>query len=43
MLRHLGEDDAASRIEAVIREFAQDPAAQTASTIEIGDAISGRL
>jgi len=43
MLRHLGEDAAAQRIEDVVREFAHDPAAQTASTVEIGDTVSGRL
>jgi 3-isopropylmalate dehydrogenase len=43
MLQHLGEDAAADRIFAAVREYADNNPSSTASTSEVGDAIAGKV
>ena len=43
MLQHLGEDDAAQRIIAAVRDYADNDPKKDASTSEIGDAIAGKV
>jgi len=43
MLQHLGEQDAADRILAAVRDYADNNPNSTASTSEIGDAIAGKV
>ena len=43
MAGQLGEEQAAERITAVVRDFADENPNTTASTTEVGDAIAGRL
>jgi len=43
MLQHLGEDDAAQRIIAAVRDYADNEPKKDASTSEIGDAIAGKV
>ena len=43
MLQHLGEDDAAQRIIAAVRDYADNDPKNDASTSEIGDAIAGKV
>jgi 3-isopropylmalate dehydrogenase len=43
MLQHLGEQGAADRILAAVRDYADNNPNSTASTSEIGDAIAGKV